>query len=63
VIEKRSLEPKMLSGQITTALAVVGYKYTQVLVGQKQQQTLQRRWQFTAMPERSLAVVAEIEKP
>ena len=40
VVEKRSLEPEMLSGQVPTTLAVVDHKYTQVLVGQKQQQTI-----------------------
>jgi hypothetical protein len=33
VVEKRSLEPNMLLGQLSTTLAVVGYEYAQVLVG------------------------------
>ncbi|NIP68220.1 MAG: hypothetical protein GTO04_03260, partial [Planctomycetales bacterium] len=51
----------MLIGQFPTTLAVVGHKYTQVLVGQEQQQTV-HRVRSTAMPDRSLAVVAEIEE-
>src|SRR5215210_5661177 len=61
VVEKRSLEAEVLISQFPTTLAVVGHKYTQVLIGQKQQQTIHRRY-ITAMPDRSLAVVAEIEK-
>src|SRR6185436_12499080 len=61
VIEKRPLEPEMLIGKVPAPLAVVGNKYTQVLIGQKQQQRIE--WvRFTTMPERALAVVAEVEK-
>src|SRR5215203_4504857 len=61
VVEKRSLEPEVLISQFPSTLTVVDHKYTQVLVGQKQQQAM-HRWRITNMPERSLAVVAEIEK-
>jgi len=36
VVEKGSLEPEMLAGRFLTAIAVIGHKYTQVLVGHKQ---------------------------
>ena len=61
MVEKRSLEPNMLSCQSRLLLAVIGHKDTQVLVGQKQQESRETD-RVTAMPDRSLAVVAEIEK-
>ena len=63
MVEKRSLEPSMLGGQspVPRTQAVVDYKDTQVLVGQKQQ-LASHRWAITLMPKRSLAVVAHIEQ-